>query len=364
MFIPFAVIGTVMVLLQPPRRWSRLWVIGVPLALYGLWYSRYGVSAFEASNVPMIPAYLWHALSAAVASITGIGGGTPASDMISVAHGELLAGELVVLLVLWLVLGRRAPPLTWAALLAVLALWVAQALNYNPARGAGQSRYQYAPAILLLIIAASAARGWRPGRRSLAVLGVATAAICASNVVLLNSAASGWRMAATYMRAELEALQLGRNVVAPGFRPNLIIAPTGRPAPVGFLSAANYFAAVKAFGSPADSAQQLVTAPEAVRETVDLLLGREERIQPSVARGHLPGLVVCPSLRVAPAGRELPFGVAVVRNAGRAPVLLELRRFGGTFHYLRWSLGPRTSAELVLPRDLSSMTWRVGCTTI
>lgn len=360
-FIPFAALGTVLILLQRPREWCRLWVIGAPLALYGLWYAGYGVSSFRAADVPMVPGYLWHAFAAAISSVTGFAGGTSVTYLVSVAHGELLAGEGLVLLILRIVWRRGAPPLTWAACAAALALWTAQVLNYTPARQAAQSRYQYTAALLVLIVAGSASRGWRPGRASLAALAAVTAAICASNLVLFSRDAGPWRVVAQYQRAELAALELGGNLVAPDFSLNATLRATLRPAPPPFVLAANYFSAVAALGSPADTPDELVKEPEAVRETVDLVLGREERIHPALMPGRPQVGGACPSSGPALGGRPVAFGALVIRNRDSTPIVLELRRYAGAFHFLRWAIEPNVTEVLVLPKDGSGVKWRVAC---
>jgi hypothetical protein len=67
-----AVLAAVLVIIERPRAWRRLWVVGAPLALYLAWYAVYGVGTVRGDNIVRIPRYLAQALSAALGSVTGL----------------------------------------------------------------------------------------------------------------------------------------------------------------------------------------------------------------------------------------------------------------------------------------------------
>jgi hypothetical protein len=156
------VLGLLLVVLQAPRKWRRLWVIGVPVVLYLIWYAFYGVSTIQTHNIVHIPKYVAQALFAAVSSVTGLAQ-TPAHVspfLVSTAIGRYVALLVIVLAAWHLARGGGFPPLFWASSGAALALWVAECLEYTmPARSARQSRYQYTAAALLLLAAVAAVAG-------------------------------------------------------------------------------------------------------------------------------------------------------------------------------------------------------------
>jgi hypothetical protein len=142
--LAMVVLGLLLVVLQAPRKWRRLWVIGAPVVLYLIWYAFYGVSTIQTHNIVHIPKYVAQALFAAVSSVTGLAQ-TPAHVspfLVSTAIGRYMALLVIVLAAWHLARGGGFPPLFWASSGAALALWVAECLEYTmPARSAQQSRY-------------------------------------------------------------------------------------------------------------------------------------------------------------------------------------------------------------------------------
>lgn len=356
-----AVLATVLIVLQRPTRWRRLLAVAVPVGLYLVWYAHYGVNTTKTSNIPHVPHYVFRAASAAVASVTGLGQTHLSPYLVSTTYGRFVLIAAVAFLGFALVRGRRPPPLTWAAITALLALWIAEALEYFPnGREANQSRYQYAAAALLLVVAASAAKDWRPAIRGRFVLAAVTLFACAANLVILHDRTAFWTSNSAYARAETGALEVARGIVQPGFQPEnlLSIAIMGNHNLTPIV-AGQYFSAVKEWGSSADSTQRIASEPEYAREAADMVVSTAERLGPAVMRGSAaanscrgvgPGEVV--QLPLSPGSQ------AVLRT--EAPTRMALRRFASSFRFVYWTLPRGVAVELRTPVDRSRTSWHLG----
>ena len=326
--------------------WSRrVWVAAAPLALYAAWYAGYGVSGVRGENVDGIPHYVARALAAALASVSGLADGAPSPYLVSITYGRYLAVAAVILLVVLVVRRRGLPRLALAAMVAAVALWIAEALAYFPSgREAAQSRYQYAGAALVLLAAAALADGWRPTRRTGAALAVVTAAVVVSNAHLLHEREAFWAENSEYVAAETGAIEIARDIVEPGFIPEdpftaSVIGVHNLP-----ISAGPYLSAVAEYGSIADRPRELERRPEAVRLAADAVLAHAERLK----------------VRPARAARCRPAAEAEVRpGTVSASGTIELRRFAGGYRFVRFD-GP---GRVELPPDRAARAWhaRVTC---
>jgi hypothetical protein len=362
------VLAAVLLVLDRPRVWRRLWVVGVPLALYALWYAAYGVHDTSSADVVHVPAYVFQALSAALASVTGLAQADP-------SYGRLIAVAAIILLVVYLVRGGRPPALAWAALAAAVALWAATRLSFSSfgaARDAAQSRYQYVGVTLVLLAVVSIASGRRPTGRRGALLGAAAVVVLVANIAMLDQRAGDQRENSAYTAAEAGAMQVARNVVAPSFTPvsYLNVGLTGHGGLLS-VSAGPYFSAVDAFGSPADTPQAILRRPEEVREAADLILANAERLALKPARVHPSRNAICRSARTGTGLTEVTVGPGTlwVRVAPGTPAELQLRRFASAYRFLRQGNppagyhSPRLAAgkamTLKLPQDRSNVPWQV-----
>jgi hypothetical protein len=359
------VLTVVLLVLERPRRWRRLWVAAAPLALYAAWYVAYGQSSVSGGNLDRLPQYLAKALSAAMASVTGLAQTEPdvSPYLVSTSYGRFIAAAAVLLLILYIARGGRVPPLAWAASAAAVALWTAACLSFIPGgREPEQSRYQYAAVVLVLLAAASIARGWRPTVRSGVVLATAALLVCGANVAMLHQRSGFWRANSSYIAAETGVMEVARDTIAPDFAPEdyLTAAAIGvhnlQP-----ISARPYLSAVDAFGSAADSPRAIMNRPEDVRQAADLVLARAERIGVRPV-DELPSRgVTCRSAETGSGLGELVAGpgLLAVRLASGAPARLEMRRFASGYRFLRFGLEEGGTVALRLPRDRARVPWRV-----
>jgi hypothetical protein len=366
-------LAAVYLVLQRPFVWRRLWVVGVPVVLYLAWYAKYGVSTVNGSNVTRIPRYVGQALSAAIASITGVGQTHVSPFLVSTSVGRFFAIVALVALVGWLVRGGRPPALGWAALAAALALWVAECLEYFPnGREAAQSRYQYTAAVLLLLAGAFIIGRRRISLRAGVVLAGVTTLVCAANLVILHGRAAFWTDNAPYTAAETGAMEIARGIVSPNFGPEqdpFVVEVIGNHN-LEPIQATTYFSAVDAFGSAADSPEAIMRETRFVRKAADVVLAGAERL--TIRAGATPpaGSALC---RNAATGAELGelslrYGLISVRAQRGTPTALALARFGAD-EDLRYGDAPPPFAPtrlqdgrtmvMRLPRDRSSVPWRL-----
>ena len=350
--IGLAMVVLAAVLLILERRWRRLWVVGLPLVLYAAWYAGYGKSAVRSENVDRVPGYLVDALSAAMASVSGLAQTDTSPYLVGTTYGGFIALAVAGLLVLHLVRGGRPPALTWAAVAAALALWTAQCLaSFPDGREAEQSRYQYAAAALVLLAVASAASGRRPTPRTGAILAAVTVFAVVLNTAMLRERSAFWSGNSLHTAAETGVIEVARDVVAPDFVPEdvftaAIIGVHNLP-----ISAGPYLSAVDAFGSPADTPEEILRRPEDVRQAADVVLAHAERLALLPARGAR-----CQSA----AGAELPLGPGTLTAAtGPGPAAdLQLRRFASRSRLVRFKVEGGTTVRLRVPRDRSTIPWR------
>lgn len=347
----------------------RLWVVAVPLVLYGLWYLGYGEGDTQSQNVWRIPAYIADSLAASLGSITGLAGTAADASpyVVGLEYGRALAVAALAWLAWRATTGLSVSRRLWTIVAAALLVWIAAALSYYPGREPEQSRYQYLGAVLVLLAVIELARGWRPSPRAGTILAIATVAILVSNVGMLRDRAAFWAMNSDYAAAETGAIEVARDSVAPDFQPE----DAATTAAIGVhnlapLTAGAFLSGTASFGSPADSQAQLLRQPEAVREATDFVLAHAERL----------GLTPIPALpaglscrRIAPTGGTIalaaPSGTFALRAAGNAAATVSLRRFADAFRFVVFPvLAAGQEATFTLPADRApTIPWHVQIAT-
>jgi hypothetical protein len=170
---------------------------------------------------------------------------------------------LGVLICIRLVRRPKQTPCGLVSCIAFLAVFwgltgLARAVVNEPAA----SRYIYAGALGLLLVCVECVHGLqiRPG--PLLVAAASTLVAIGAGQQDLRAGASGLTQTATYVRAELTALEMAR--FAPSYQPDPVRMPQ--------VTAGPYLAAVAELGSPALPRQALRRQPEGVRQAVDAVL--------------------------------------------------------------------------------------------
>jgi hypothetical protein len=368
--VPFVAGALVSILVSRRPRIGRLYIVFVPLALYGIWWVGWGheaQSALTMHNVLVSPKFVFDAASQAAASLVGLA--TPLASSgerdwripVGMDWGRVL---LVALVGLGAWRFRRlggVPRTFWVALAMGASFWFLAAFNAIPeVREPTTNRYQYPGAVFLLLIAAEILRGVRPNRRALAVGAAVTALAVFSGVRFLYLGYDNMRKPQSdLLRAQLAAIEIARDRLQPG----LVVEQA-----TTLISASSYLSAADTEGSPAYSESELGSSTEAARfgadETLVSALGiqlAEGQGSPSAGQGN--GGTHCETVAATPTGYpgvSLGPGEVVLRAQPQASTEVLLARFADEFQVFPGSVGPGHASALTLPPDRSPRPWRLG----
>jgi hypothetical protein len=344
------------------RRLRWLWVPAVPLALYALWYFGYGGNNTRREGWESAAGWAVDAAAAAAGGVLGRG----------VDWGRPLL-LVAIALIVWRFRNAPITPRLAALVTTGAAYWILTGASRSSGSIAptdpGQSRYVYLGAILVMLLLAEAARGWRPGPRALAALGALTVLGVAQGVPELHRQADISRGASDRVRAEATALHVVRDRVPPDYT----IA-----AGLGDLQAGAYFQAADRYGSIALPVEELASEPADARFWADpVFIAGDARLGPAGPddtprrrAGEPPPEVEAPPGTPAPAGGCVRGGGSIdvrpataallVRPAQQAKV--ELRRFGDSFHAVG-DVPAGAAAVLRITPDGVDAPWHVRVTT-
>ncbi len=360
--LPF-VLGTAVLIVHDRGPWRRAYVVAVPVLLYAIWYAGWGhegQSYLSFDNVAHSVGYVLDGLASGLSSLFGL---TPRGF----AAGGGLGWGRPLLVAALLLIGLRLtrsrvpiPPSLWVSALVLLSFWFLTAFNATAFRPPTASRYQYAAAVLILLVAADLAAGIvRPRARAVLVGAFAVAGISVlSNISVLHDTYKGLSAVTPTIRGGLTGLEIEADSVDP----DLALDEQNS----GFnylhqLRAGPYLSAADAFGSPAYSQSELAGAPENARVAADLVMGTALRpmVKPTT---RPPGLGSCSAVRPqggAPPMVEIPSGGGVfLQPTPGVTVKLSLRRFArGSFPVSAGELtGP---GVLSIPADHSRQPWQL-----
>ncbi|MDX6581443.1 MAG: hypothetical protein QOI10_627 [Solirubrobacterales bacterium] len=356
--IPF-MIGAAVAIGTAPGWRNRLYVVVIPALLYGLWWIGWGHTAeshLSAHNLANAPVYVFDAIGSAFSSLLGLQTPRDEAGVGAYDWGRPLAVLFVALAGWRLYRIGSVPRWLWVVGAIALSFWLLSAVNQFPGRAPSSSRYQYVGAILVLLLAAELLRGIEVRAPALALAGAVGALAVASSISFLSQSSASYEGTSDLIKADLGAVEIARDTADPGFVLSEDLAGTGY---VG-VSAEAYLSAVDAFGSPADTPEQIAAAPEPAREAADRVLAGALRI--AVAPAAAGTAAGC--RRVDPAGAtavaELPPGGAVVRGSPGAATDLRLRRFAtGSFPIGAGQLAGGQSVSIGIPPDRSTVPWQL-----
>ncbi len=201
------------------------------------------------------------------------------------------------------------------------------------------------------------------------MLAVVVAAICASNISMLNQRSKSWTENSSYVYAETGAVEIARDLVSPTFSPeNGFTIPTigNHNLPI---EAGPYLSAVDAFGSAADRPSGIERRPKNIREATDYILAGAEQLKlvdgPGFDR-HGPGCRTAAD-GSALGGFTVGPGDLHIQVAPGTGAQLQLRRFGSNYRFLSYGnvppafhlprLASGRALTLHLPRDRAGTPW-------
>jgi len=374
------VAGAAVLIVLGRDRWRRVWVVAIPLLLYGawsLWAARYvsgpGNQA-HLSHVLLLPAWGVQSLSAVFAALTGFDYPFPESGKLFQA-GPALA--ILGLIGLGLRLKRgRIPTSLWAAFAVLVAVWGLGVLTNGTNRAPDSPRYLFSGAVVVLMAAAGCAAGLRWSRAALVGLyAVAVSGFCV-NLYLLHEGGFNLRHGfGTEVRAGFAAVDLAGTNAKPTISVRVPEGDefAGIESPLNFVLGSvgetgrepvpAYLAAARRYRPLGYSLPEVRTASDSVRAQVDAALVSALALELRPAP-HAPAPATCWTA-VAKGDREarakLPRGGAVLEAQGGGAV--KLRRFARGWWFGVGELSPGEAAVLRVPVDRASEPWWVSAAT-
>lgn len=363
--VSFGLAAAVDVLLKRERRgWKRAYVFLVPGLVYLGWWAGWGHEAethITLENALNSPVYVMEGFASAMGSLAGLSK-TPASGPTSLDFGAplLVAALALVGFGLW-----RRPGISrgfWPVAAAGFSYWFLAAFNYIPGREAASTRYVYAGAIFILLMAAELLRGVRWNRNALLVAGVVVILAIIPNIGYLKTGGEWEREQSVFTRADLAALEIARRQVPPTFT----LAPfeLAGTASLSIVSAGKYFEAADRWGSAAYTPEELEDAPQAGHHYADIVLSQALPLSTEVRPGEFSagggeGCVTQDAGTVTPTSEvELGPGVTRIEVAPGPDAGFSLRRFSEGEYPVVTEGAPGDSTTLLrIPRDEATQPW-------
>ena len=302
-------VGVAVELLLTPAGRARLWVVGVPFALYVLWYLAFGTNRAGLHDIGLSALWAWTALNHAAGAMIGERQIEPGRDF------------LIVLLVVIAYRAFRVPKASRIRLAAIATLLLSfyglTAISRLGIAPPSSSRYLTVGLVFLLLMLLEAARGWkiRPWVPYVVVL-LALISISKDSKLAFKDGRNLFLERSERVRASLGAVELlGRDRVEPRFE----VAPFAAP----FLEAGHWFDTIDDLrGDPSDSPSELLEASADARGFADDTLIRGG----GLALGPAPQDAPCPRPWKGATGPVPSRGVRVTAPA--EPLTLRARRFG------------------------------------
>jgi hypothetical protein len=368
--LPFIVAAAVSVLQGRGRRLRRAYVFVIPALLFLAWYVGWGHEAeshIALHNILVSPRFVAESIGVAFAGLFGLG-----LDPTGGGVGPLRLREVVVALVLVGLLAGPAyrrlrksgfSPGLWPVLAAAATSWFLTAFNAIPGRVPTASRYQYASAVFILMIAANLLDGVRPSRRALTIAAGVTAIAVGLNLVVLRHGRDVFRQQSLLTRSDTAAIEIARRTVNPEFQLNPELA--GTPSLIDIF-AGEYLQAVGEYGSPAYSVSELDSAPEGGRRQADIVLSQALPLSTVTTVGrYRPGSggEGCVTVRGGAGGHSgvpVSAGLTRIELAPGPHAAFALRRFAVGEYPVATEGAPGDSVTLMrIPRDALPRPWYV-----
>ena len=348
--LAFAAAAAVIVLLDE-RRLRRLWVVGIPILFFGVWWlwaRQFDESLATFSNVLLIPSYAADSLAAGTSAMTGLGHvfiDRPGSSL-AIEWGRTL-GPVLVGVVVWRLLKRGRSAQLLGSIAILLTLWVGFALGYGFLRTPDADRYAYPVVIAILLILVETFRDTTVTRSTLAGLLAAMLFALPANLYAMRDLGTFIRDNSTRIDAAHAAIQIERSRVSPDFSTDLGLLDT--------TTAGQYLGFVDEYGPLASSPEQVEAKPVAVRGLVDDTLVAILRLRIEDAPPAAVGS--CQRLDVPSGQVEVPLslGGAILRSS--LPAEVGLSRFGASPIRIRDGLRQGRYGILEIPTDSEPVPW-------
>jgi hypothetical protein len=362
----------VFVLLSEDRR-RRSWVWLVPLLLFAavrIWGMQFhSGEGPQLSNVPALPFYFVDSLAAVATSLFGrgeiVGKGPGASlfvfgfsldDATKTLFFAAVEAAVIAFAARRVWRRRPVPAALWAAIAALVTLWVSQGLAVGEARMPGENRYLLQGAVLVVLVAVEVARGARLSRLGLGALLAVVLVGIAGNLPRFREGRDAIVYHAPRNLAYTGVMELGRESGDPEFVP-VVETPIAAPAGALGISAGDYLELADRYGAIGYSPREILEQDEEIRHGADEVavsyLGLAATEAPALPRRG------CTRLAPAPAGEvvNLPPGGVLLRSDTASTVAL--RRFADRPVVRIGNVRAGRPAELRVPADSSPLPWEL-----
>jgi len=347
------------------RGWGRVYVAVVPLLFYAAWYLGWGHDSethLTLHNMLMSPQYVFDGFASAVGSLAGLSS-VPVNSPGQPDWGRPL---LIGLIGLAIFVKWRRPGISpgfWPVAAAGVTYWTLAAFNFIPGREAAQSRYVYAGALFVLLIAAELLRGVKFSARALWIGGALTAVMVAPNLAQMWDGANWLKEQSVLTRSDTAAIDIASRTV----EPSLVLVPEiAGTSSLFIVEAGRYLEAVDDYGSPAYSPEELAAAPAVGRHWADVVLARALPLSTETRLGAYDrGAAAGENCVSLPAGSSTPTselrlapGLTTIELAPGPQAGFKLRRFATEEYPVVTEGAPGDSATtLRIPRDKASQPW-------
>jgi hypothetical protein len=353
------------VLRRRERGLMRLYLVAVPTLLYLLWYAGWGHESephVTFLNLLNSPLYVVEGFASAVGSLAGLN----TVPINSPGQSEWGRPLLVALIALAAFGQWRRPGFSrgfWVVSAGAVSYWLLAALNFVPGREASATRYVYAGAVFVLLMAAELLRNWPFSRRALWVAGAVAVLAIGPNLAKMKEGGDWEQEQSVFTRADLAAMEIARGTIAPTF--NLASVAISGTASLGVVEAGKYFEAVDRWGSPAYTPEELEAAPALGRKYADIVLGQALPLSTETETGSFSpaGSRGGSCLELTPeeaAGTEtkLKPGVTRIEVAPGPAAEFSLRRFAtGEYPVKAKEAAGESTTSLGVPEDRATQPW-------
>jgi hypothetical protein len=371
--LAFAV-GTGVAVALTAQRWSRAYVVAVPLGLYGLWRiwaSGHGGAdpgSITAEHILLLPLYVSDSLSAVSAGFFGLSqvvGRGPAVELASQNHSFnalsfplfLVVVEVTAILCVARALGRRGLTRAslWPSLATLLAMWSSQALVMDPiARMPGDPRYLFAGAVMVAVVASELARGVKFTRFAIGLILAIVALGAVANLPRFREGKAANDQVLRVSQAAGAMIELAGDNADPSFVPAANLPDVSGTMWIGagefqkFARQVGPLASMPIATLRAEGDELRTAADRVLAGVLDL------RLTPAARPGRGP------CVRVRPGGQgELPPGTFILRSPRSAPV--RLGRFGDAPAASVGEVPANGYSRMTIPSDrLAGVPWLLG----
>lgn len=347
------------------RGWRRAYVPLVPLLLYVAWYAGWGHTAehhLTLHNVLMSPQYMFDGFASSLDSLAGLSS-IPVNSLGQPDWGRpLLIGAIALV-----AFGQwRKPgfsPRFWPVAAAGVSYWLLAAFNFIPGREAASSRYVYAGAAFVLLMAAELLRGIRFSRKGLLIAGAVALVAIGPNLAQMKDGSAWLKEQTVFTRADLAAMEIAGRTIPPSF--TLGSVEVSGTASLALVEAGKYFEAMHRWGSPAYSPAELEAAPQPGRHFADIVLSQAlplstvTRLETYSPDSAAENCVTLPAGSASPTSEvRLSPGLTRIELAPGPHAAFSLRRFSvGEYPVVTEGADGESTTLLRIPRDHASQPW-------